>query len=325
MTPEIEKHHNQEQGHNHDHSRRHGHNHSHINTSSTRNIVLAFILNLGFSIIEFIYGTIFNSMAILSDAVHDLGDSISMGFALIFQLISQKKAKPNSKYTFGYSRFSLLGALVTGAILLYGSVLMIINSIPVLFNPQPTNTQGMFWLAIIAIAINGLAGWILSRGSSRNERMLNLHMLEDILGWIGVLIVSLVMRFTDFYILDPILAISISLFILSKAIPNFWGTFKILLNSSPENVDIEKIKNQILQLPGVKDISHLHIWSIDGEENSMTVTVLIEKSMQENQMTAVKRDIIKIANEINVKQHYTIELTKDERDLKKNIAMYTNA
>lgn len=319
MTQENEKHHNHNHDHPHSHGHSHGHNHSHVNSSSTRNIVIAFILNLGFSIIEFIYGTIFNSMAILSDAVHDLGDSISMGFALIFQLISQKKAKPNSKYTFGYSRFSLLGALVTGAILLFGSVLMIINSIPVLFNPEPTNAQGMFWLAIIAIVINGLASWILSRGSSRNESMLNLHMLEDILGWVGVLIVSLVLRFTDFYILDPILAIAISVFILSKAIPNFWATFKILLNASPENVDIEQVKNQILQLSGIKNISHLHIWSIDGEENSMTVTVLVEKSMHEDQMTSVKRDIIKIAHEMNVKQHYTIELTKDERDLEKRV------
>lgn len=313
MTQENEKHHNHSHGHSH------GHNHSHVNSSATRNIVIVFILNLGFAIIEFIYGTIFNSMAILSDAVHDLGDSISIGFALIFQLISQKKAKANSEYTFGYSRFSLLGALVTGAILLVGSILMIVNSIPLLFNPEPTNAQGMFWLAIIAILINGLASWILSKGSSRNESMLNLHMLEDVLGWIGVLIVSLVLYFTDLYILDSILAIAISLFILSKAIPNFWGTLKILLNASPESIDIEQVKNQILQLPGVKNISHLHIWSIDGEENVMTVTIFVEKSMNEKQMISTKRNIIKIAHEMNVKQHYTIELTKDERDFEKKI------
>lgn len=288
-------------------------NHHH-ETQSTKNIKIAFFINLIFSMAEFVFGILFNSVSIMSDAIHDLGDSISIGFAWFFQGYSEKNQ--DEKFTFGYKRFSLLGALITAVVLLGGSAVMIYRSIPRLFNPEPVNTTGMFWLSLVAIAMNGYASWVLSKGSSKNESVLNLHMLEDVLGWIGVLIVSITMTFTDFYRLDPILSIVIALYILYKTLPEFFSTMNIFLNGSPENVDPNQVAAQISEIPGVKDLSHLHIWSLDGEENAMTVTVMVAFS-DKQRIQAVKQEIVRLAQAIGIQHHITVEIATDEEEFKK--------
>lgn len=292
---------------------KHAANHTH-ETQSTKNIKIAFFINFIFSMAEFFFGFLFNSVSIMSDAIHDLGDSISIGFAWFFQGYSEKNQ--DEKFTFGYKRFSLLGALITAVVLLGGSAVMIYRSIPRLFNPEPVNTTGMFWLSLVAIAMNGYASWILSKGSSKNESVLNLHMLEDVLGWIGVLIVSITMTFTDFYRLDPILSIVIALYILYKTLPEFFSTMNIFLNGSPDNVDPNQVAAQISEIPGVKDLSHLHIWSLDGEENAMTVTVLVGFSDKER-IQAVKQEIVRQAQAIGIQHHITVEIATDEEEFEK--------
>lgn len=267
--------------------------------------------------IEFFFGSLFNSVSIMSDAVHDLGDSISIGFAWFFQGYSEKQQ--DEQFTFGYNRFSLLGALITGVVLIGGSFFMIYRSIPRLIDPQPVNYSGMFWLSLVAIGLNGYAAWILSKGSSKNEGMLNLHMLEDLLGWIGVLVVSIVMNFTEAYRLDPILSILIALYILYKTVPEFFSTMKILLNGSPENVNVENLANSINNIPAVKDLSHFHIWSLDGEENALIVTVLIDSS-DINKTREIKEEIAELAHTSGVKDHITIEITTSKDELEKGYA-----
>lgn len=173
---------------------------------------------------------------------------------------------------------------------------MIYRSVPRLLDPQPVNYSGMFWLSLVAIALNGYAAWILSKGTSKNESMLNLHMLEDVLGWIGVLIVSILMNFTEAYRLDPILSILIALYILYKTVPEFFTTMKILLNGSPENVNVKSLANSIKNVPAVKDLSHFHIWSLDGEENALIVTVLIDSSDVNSPVTKVTGFGVKTCN-----------------------------
>lgn len=295
------------------------HNHSQ-NNQPKKNIKIAFFINFIFSIAEFIFGSLFNSVSIMSDAVHDLGDSISIGFAWFFQGYSEKRQ--DERFTFGYNRFSLLGALITAVVLIGGSFFMIYRSIPRLIEPQPVNYSGMFWLSLVAIGLNGYAAWILSKGSSKNEGMLNLHMLEDVLGWIGVLVVSIVMRFTEAYRLDPILSILIALYILYKTVPEFYSTMKILLNGSPENVNVEDLADSINDIPGVKDLSHFHIWSLDGEENALIVTILID-SADTNKVRKIKEDIADIAHESDVKNHITIEITTSKEELEKGYSHST--
>lgn len=298
--------------HDHHHGHSHDHNHGHdVDFSSgdkaARNMKIVLVINVVFSALEFFFGLLFNSSAILSDAVHDLGDAISIGLAWFFQKISTREA--NERYSFGHQRFSSLGALITGTVLIMGSVVLIMNTVPRLFNPQPVNYDGMFWLAIFAIAANGYSAWLLSQGSSANESMLNLHLLEDVLGWVGVLIVSVVVRFTNWYILDPILSLIIAAFIIYKTWPLFKKTAQVFLEAVPEGIDIKDIEEHILEMPDVHNLSHLHIWSIDGEEHAMSVTLSTE-SLSDKEYEELKEAVRLIVAPQNV-THTTIEIMAD--------------
>lgn len=256
--------------HNHHH---HHHHHPHGKDASTRNIGIAFFLNFFFSIGEFIFGTLFNSVAIMSDAVHDLGDTISIGVAWVLQKLSKKE--PDTKYKDGYGRFSVLGALITGIVLIVGSLFMIIRSAPRLINPVAVDYDGMLILAIVAIIINIFAAWLMHKGSSKNEKMLSLHMLEDVLGWFAVLIVSIILRYTNWYILDPVLAIMIATFILYKAIPPFIDSLKIFMNKVPEQLDLKSLEEKILKLEKVNKVTNIHTHSIDGDRSIFVGTLFV--------------------------------------------------
>ena len=236
---------------------------------------VAFFLNLSYAIVEFIAGGIFGSSAVLADSVHDLGDAIAIGISAFLETISNREE--DSHYTLGYKRFSLLGAMVTAVILMTGSVLVILENIAKIFHPQPVNDEGIFWLGIIAITINVLASLVIRKGQTKNESILSLHFLEDTLGWVAVILMAIVLRFTDWYILDPLLSLAISFFILSKALPRFWSTLKIFLDAVPEGVDIQKIKTDLAELDHVASINQLNLWTMDGLEKNAIVHVCLKE------------------------------------------------
>ena len=236
---------------------------------------VAFFLNLSYAIVEFIAGGIFGSSAVLADSVHDLGDAIAIGISAFLETISNREE--DSHYTLGYKRFSLLGAMVTAVILMTGSVLVILENIAKIFHPQSVNDEGIFWLGIIAITINVLASLVIRKGQTKNESILNLHFLEDTLGWVAVILMAIVLRFTDWYILDPLLSIAISFFVLSKALPRFWSTLKIFLDAVPEGVDIQKIKTDLAELDHVASINQLNLWTMDGLEKNAIVHVCLKE------------------------------------------------
>ena len=236
---------------------------------------LAFFLNLTYAIVEFIAGGVFGSSAVLADSVHDLGDAIAIGISAFLESISNREE--DSHYTLGYKRFSLLGAMVTAVILMTGSVLVILENIAKIFHPQPVNDEGILWLGIIAITINVLASLVIRKGQTKNESILSLHFLEDTLGWVAVILMAIVLRFTDWYILDPLLSLAISFFILSKALPRFWSTLKIFLDAVPEGVDIQKIKTDLAELDHVASINQLNLWTMDGLEKNAIVHVCLKE------------------------------------------------
>ena len=236
---------------------------------------IAFFLNLSYAIVEFIAGGIFGSSAVLADSVHDLGDAIAIGISAFLETISNREE--DSHYTLGYKRFSLLGAMVTAVILMTGSVLVILENIAKIFHPQPVNDEGILWLGIIAITINVLASLVIRKGQTKNESILSLHFLEDTLGWVTVILMAIVLRFTDWYILDPLLSLVISFFILSKALPRFWSTLKIFLDAVPEGVDIQKIKTDLAELDHVASINQLNLWTMDGLEKNAIVHVCLKE------------------------------------------------
>lgn len=283
-------------------SHTHNHNHSHHNV--TKNITVAFVLNLCFSVIELIGGILTNSIAILSDALHDFGDSISLGVAWYLQKVSEKK--PDAKYSYGYKRFSLLGAIFISVVLLIGSTFIIKESVERIFTPSEPHAQGMFWLAIFGVIINGAAVLRLKKGKSMNERAVMLHLLEDVLGWIAVLIASIVMMFVSLPVLDPLLSIGISLWVLFNVYRNMKATFKILLQEVPQSIDLKKLEEKIKQIPEVQDLHDIHLWSLDGETHILTLHVVTTDDISLERQCKLKTEIHKICEEFQV-PHSTIE------------------
>lgn len=239
---------------------------------SEKNILLAFILNLAFSIFEFIGGTLTNSVAIISDSIHDIGDALSIGISYILEKKSKKK--PDDKYTYGYKRYSPIGSLITTTILIIGSILVIYNATKRIINPVNINYNGMIIFAVIGVIVNLFAAYFTSEGESLNQKAVNLHMLEDVLGWLVVLIGAIVMRFTDILIIDPILSILVALFIFINAIKNFKEVIDLFLEKTPNDIDINELKDHILKIKKVIDVHHIHVWSIDGYTNYATMHII---------------------------------------------------
>ena len=241
---------------------------------SSRNMTIAFLLNFSFAIIEFIFGLLFNSSAILADAIHDTGDALAIGLSTLFEKISTKKE--DREYTLGYKRYSLLGALLTSVILLVGSTLVIVENVSKLFAPEKVNYDGMLVLGIVAIVVNIAASRVVSHGHSHNESILSLHFLEDILGWLAVVGVSIILRFTDWYFLDPLLSLVIAGFILSKALPKFWENIQIFLDHVPSDVDLSQLYQEIAVLENVRAITQLNVWTTDGSEKYSMLHICLE-------------------------------------------------
>ena len=241
---------------------------------SSKNMTIAFLLNFSFAIIEFIFGLLFHSSAVLADAVHDTGDALAIGLSTLFEKISTRKE--DREYTLGYKRYSLLGALLTSVILLVGSTLVIVENVPKLFAPEKVNYDGMLVLGIVAIAVNTAASRVVSHGHSHNESILSLHFLEDILGWLAVIGVSIILRFTDWYFLDPLLSLVIAGFILSKALPKFWENIQIFLDHVPNDVDLSQLYQEIAVLENVRAITQLNVWTTDGLEKYAMLHICLE-------------------------------------------------
>ncbi|MBQ8267308.1 MAG: cation transporter [Clostridia bacterium] len=241
---------------------------------SEKNILIAFILNLSFSIFEFIGGIFTGSVAIMSDAVHDIGDAASIGFSYFLE--RKSKRQPDSTYTYGYARYSVLGGVVTTFILLFGSAAVIVNAIQRIINPTPINYNGMILFGVIGVAVNFLAAHFTHGGESINQKAVNLHMLEDVLGWVVVLVGAVVMRFTDFKLLDPIMSIGVAIFILINAIKNLKAVLDIFLEKVPAHISVEEIKNHICEIDDVVDAHHIHLRTLDGHNIYATMHIVTD-------------------------------------------------
>jgi cobalt-zinc-cadmium efflux system protein len=281
-----------------------GHHHHH--DSSTENIKVAFFLNLFFTVIEFIGGIYTNSLAITSDAIHDLGDSISLGMAWYFQNISDKK--PTKTYSYGFKRFSLLGAIINSVILLVGSIFIIIEAIPRIINPEHADAKGMMWFAILGIIVNGAAVLKLKKGTSINERVVSLHMLEDVLGWVAVLIASIVMQFWDVPILDPILSLCISVYILINVIKNGKESIRIILQGVPIQISSDEVKEQVLKFEEVINVHDCHLWTMDGEYNILTMHLIVDETLSWKKGKKLKNSVRKVLHDDFCLEHITLEL-----------------
>lgn len=265
---------------------------------------MAFFLNFVFTIIEIIGGILTNSIAIISDALHDLGDTVSLAVAWYLQKVSNRGR--DKYYTYGYKRYSLLGAIFISVMLIVGAVFIIKESAGRLFSSDEVNAQGMMYLALLGIAVNGFAVLRLRKGTSLNEKAVFLHMLEDVLGWIAVLIVSIVMMFVNAPVLDPLLSLGITVWVLFNVYKNLKKTFRILLQEVPAHVDIQKLEKEIIRIEGIRSVHDLHIWSLDGENNIITLHAVINDDSSDLDKQNLKIEIRQACNHFDIR-HATIE------------------
>lgn len=291
----------------------HQHNHSYIKDDSDNRIAMAFFLNVGFTLIEFIGGWLTNSTAIMADAVHDLGDSLSIGSAWLLNRLGRKSA--NRQFTYGYRRLSLFGALINGLVLIAGSVWVLTEAIPRLANPVMPVTEEMLALAVLGVAVNGFAAYRLSKGNTLNEKVLNWHLLEDVLGWVAVLVVAIVLQFVDWPILDPLLSIGFTLFILVNVLRNLSTTARLFLQAAPDSKLQNEIQDTLLKIDELDSIHHLHLWSLDGEHHVLTAHVVTNasKAFTANHYADIKLRIANALEQFDL-AHTTIELELTQED-----------
>jgi cobalt-zinc-cadmium efflux system protein len=278
---------------------------------ATHNLRLAFFLNLGFTLAEIAGGFYTNSVAILSDAVHDLGDSISLGIAWYLETLAQRES--DLRFTYGYRRFSLLGALLTTSILLIGSILILIEALPRLLSPEPANARGMVLFAMIGILVNGVAVLRLRKVETMNARAVAWHLFEDVLGWIAVLVVSVVLLVRPIYILDAILSVAITLYISWNVMANLRKTLNLFLQGVPENIDVEEIDLHLRSIPNVRSTHHTHIWSLDGEHHVLTTHVVVDEDLSKDAVVCVRRELQGILSDLEF-SHSTVEIEFGDGD-----------
>ena len=285
-----------------------GHQHSH---ATSGNIKVAFFLNLGFTILEIIGGIFTNSIAILSDALHDLGDSIALGMAWYLEGFSRKES--TSRYSYGYRRFSLLGALINSLVLIIGSLFILSEAIPRILNPEQANAPGMIAFAVLGILVNGAAVLRLKGDNSMNAKVVAWHLLEDVLGWVAVLIVGIVLLFVDLPVLDPILSILITLYVLYNVIGNLQKTLELFLQAVPSGINVEEIEKKLLAIDNVKSTHHTHLWSLDGDHHVLTTHVVISKNATKEELINIKLRSKELFEDHQF-EHVTIEMEFEDED-----------
>lgn len=290
------------------HSHNHHHEHHHMGGNNLR---VAFFLNASFTIIELVGGILTNSMAIMSDALHDLGDSLSLGVAWYLEKVSKKA--PDHKYSFGYGRFSLLGALLTSMVLIVGAVIILMNAIPRILAPQPVHPEGMLGFAVLGIIVNGVAVLRLRKSHSFNEKMAAWHLLEDVLGWVAVLVVSIVLLFYDLPILDPILSLAITFYVLFNVGKNLKKIFRVLLQGVPTHLSVADLENELADIEGVVRAYHTHIWSLEGSRNLLSTHLVVDENVSREQVIHIKEEAIQRMEVYDI-DHVTLQIDYPEEN-----------
>lgn len=237
-----------------------------------KNILVAFILNLAFSVFEFFGGIFVGSVAIVSDAIHDVGDAASIGIS--FFLEKKSKKQPDETYTYGYARYSVIGSVITTLILLFGSVMVIYNAVTRIISPTEIDYNGMIVFAIVGVVVNFSAAFLTRESGSLGQKAVNLHMLEDVLGWVVVLIGAIVMRWTDFARIDPLMSIGVAIFILVNAVRMLKEALDLFLEKAPRGIDVHELAEHVSEIEGVLDVHHVHVWSMDGQIHYATMHVV---------------------------------------------------
>lgn len=293
-----------------------GHQHSHGHThpqSGQKGLTTAFWLNASFSVIEVVGGVVTNSSAILADAIHDMGDALSIGMGIMMEKVAGRKR--DSRFSYGYRRFSLLSALILSLVLLAGACVMLVRAVPAFIRPQQVDSMGMIWLALLGLIMNGLAFFRIHRsggGRQANSKAIMLHLLEDVLGWAAVLAGGIVIHFTGWYRIDPLLSAGIALFIIFNAVKNLTATMNVFLQAAPVHVDPNRLKEELLSIEGVGNVHDVHLWTLDGSYTVGTMHVVLEQETVPEQegrqaLKVIREKIEKVFSRYSI-DHPTLQI-----------------
>jgi cobalt-zinc-cadmium efflux system protein len=288
----------------------HGHSHHHDDTDS---IKVAFALNLTFTLLEIVGGLAINSVAVLSDALHDLGDSVSLGLAWFLDGYAKKES--DRKYSYGYRRFSLLGALFNAIILIGGSLFVLSEAIPRLSDPQEFDAPGMILFAVVGIGVNGFAAWRLHGSQSANAKVVGWHLLEDVLGWTAVLLVGFVALFVNLPILDPILSILITLYVLFNVVGTLKNVGELFLQAAPDEAKLDAVRARLEAIQDVRSTHHIHLWSLDGVHNVISAHIVVDAGTSKDDAIRIKCESREILADLDLHvEHVTLELEYADHD-----------
>ncbi len=283
----------------------HSHDHKHSQKNGGGGLGVAFLLNLGFTLLEIAGGLWTNSVAILADAVHDSGDCLSLGTAWLLQRVSRRES--DTRFTYGYQRFNVLGALITGVVLTIGIGFILWKAIPRLFSPEEVNGPGMMILAVVGILMNGAAFLKLRGGTSISEKVAGWHLLEDTLGWIAVLVGGGILYLGGPSIIDPLLSIGISLYILWNVLKNLKQVMQVFLQRAPASFDVEKFQRQVMEIPNVRSLHHAHVWTLDGEHHVLTTHVVMAPGSSRDDVIRLKQEICRFLEDLSI-EHLTVDV-----------------
>ena len=286
----------------HDHGHRHGQS-EHKN----KGLTLAFILNLSFTIVEIIGGFLTNSVAILSDAIHDLGDSVALGLAWYFERIGRRGR--DRRHSYGYKRYHLLGSIINALVLVAGSVLVITEAVRRLSSPEPVHAKGMILLAVLGIIMNGIAFRKLDVGHSHNVEVVRLHLLEDILGWVAVLLGAIAMLIWDIPVLDPVLSLLIAVFILWQVLKRLRESVRLVMQGVPPDIDLDAVSRLLTSYQEVSGVHDLHLWSMDGAYHILTVHVTLSSELDLQGQAVLKGAMRQALHGLGI-AHATLELER---------------
>lgn len=281
------------------------HAHEPASENGRSGIKLAFFLNTGFTLIEIAGGFLTNSVAIISDALHDLGDSLSLGIAWYFERLARRGR--SEKYSYGYKRFSVLAAIINSVILITGSIFIFIEALQRFSEAESVQVEGMFILACIGILVNGAAVLRLKRKASLNADVVRLHLLEDVFGWFAILIGAIVMYFWQVPWIDPALSIGIAAFVLFQVFKRLRYSIRIIMQAIPESIDMSTVLDAVSGINEVESLHDPHLWSLDGDYNVFTVHAVVKDCVSKDDIGDIKQKIRETLRSTNI-QHSTIEI-----------------
>ena len=262
-------------------------------------ILTAFLLNLVFTFVEIVGSVLTGSVTILSDAIHDFGDCIALGMAWRMEKLSKRPA--NERYQFGYRRFSVVAGLINNMILLMGGVILIVTSVQRFFDPRPINGKGMLIFAVFGIIINGIAMLLTARGKSINEKTISMHMLEDVLTWVAVLVVGAVMCFYNLPVLDSVLSIGMTLVIFVGVLRNLRKIFGIITLRSPLDLwEYRKLQDVLTKQNTVGVLEDLRVYSLDGEDKNAEVCLVLYEEVPAEDFLHLERQTRNCCEEFGI-------------------------